>query len=351
LAQDRIRILIVDDSALYRLMIRDVLGQDDRCTVVGHAENGTRALDQIEKLKPDLVTLDVEMPEMSGIDVLREINRRQLKTKVVMVSHLTTAGAHTTTDALLEGAFDFICKPDSKDRNSNKETLRRELTSKIAAIVECDQSDTSPILEGVDLDAATTPLWNCAVAIIGASTGGPEALRLLFSKLPGRLAVPIVIIQHMPKHFTGQLAARLDGISELCVVEAQHGDSLSPGCVFVAPGDQHLEFAQIDDQIAIHLTDAPPEHNCRPAVDYTLRSACNVLDGKALAVILTGMGKDGLLGSTELKRRGGRVIAQHAAGCTVFGMPKAVIEAGIADRVSSLSKLPTVLYDEIERGS
>ncbi len=347
---DPIRILIVDDSALYRLLIRDLLGSIPGCSVVGNAENGTRALEKIDELDPDLVTLDVEMPDMSGIDVLRAMNGRRCRAKAVMVSRLTDAGAQTTTDALLEGAFDFIQKPSSNDASANREYLRSELENKIAAFREGCRGPTSTAIQPGIKVAAPAASWNCAAVIIGASTGGPEALRQVLPKLPGDLAVPVVVVQHIPRQFTRPLAERLDGLCALEVIEAQDGMPLEARKVFVAPGGRHLKLMDLDGCITIRITDDPPEHNCRPAVDYTLRSACDSLDGKALAVILTGMGRDGTQGSCELKQRGGRVVAQHAKGCTVFGMPKAVIEAELADRVVTLPNLPSVLCDEVKRG-
>lgn len=348
LSQDPIRILIVDDSALYRLLLRDVLGSIPGCSVVGHAKNGKEALERIEELDPHLVTLDVEMPDMSGIEVLRAMHTRHYRAKAVMVSRFTDAGAQTTTDALLEGAFDFILKPSGKDPSANKACLQRELAEKLTAFREGFRSSPASKLEVAA--AALAPSWSCAAVLIGASTGGPEALRLLLPALPADLPVPVVVVQHMPPQFTHSLAERLNGLSGLEVIEAKHGMPLVAGRVFVAPGGRHLKLAGPKGQVTIHLTDDPPENSCRPAVDYTLRSACDSLEGKALAVILTGMGRDGLQGSGELKQLGGRVVAQHADGCTVFGMPKAIIEAGLADRVVKLPHLPGVVCDEVRRG-
>lgn len=350
MSEDPIRILIVDDSALYRLLLRDVLGSIAGCTVVGNAKNGTLALESIDELDPHLVTLDVEMPDMSGIDVLREMNRRGCQAKAVMVSRFTDVGAQSTTDALLEGAFDFILKPSGKDPSANKARLRGELEDKIAAFGEGRRRRSSPAVENEDGATVSTPSWDCAAVVIGASTGGPEALRWLLPKLPAGLPVPIVVVQHMPSQFTRPLAERLDRLCALKVVEATTGLLLEAGTVYVAPGGRHLKLTKRNDQMTVDITDDQPEHNCRPAVDYTLRSVCESLDGRALAVILTGMGRDGLLGSRALKQQGGRIVAQHAEGCTVFGMPKAIIAAGLADRVVKLPKLPSVVCDEVRRG-
>jgi two-component system chemotaxis response regulator CheB len=350
LSEDSIRILIVDDSALYRLLLRDVLGSIPGCAVVGNAKNGKEALQRIDELDPHLVTLDVEMPGMSGIDVLRAMNDRRCRTKALMVSRFTDAGAQTTADALPEGALDFLLKPSGKDPSANKASLRRELEEKLAAYREGSPTSSSTGAESSVATAVSTPSWNCAAVFIGASTGGPEALRLLLPKLPGDFPVPVVVVQHMPPQFTHPLAKRLNDLSALEVVEAEHGMPLVSGKVLVAPGGRHLKLTGHNDQVAIQITDDPPEHNCRPAVDYTLRSACDSLQGRALAVILTGMGRDGLQGSDALKQRGGRVVAQHVDGCTVFGMPKAVIEAGLADRIVRLPHLSAVVCEEVKRG-
>ena len=187
--------------------------------------------------------------------------------------------------------------------------------------------------------------------VVGASTGGPEALRHMLQKLPGNFPVPIVVVQHMPSQFTQALADRLNSVCSLEVVEAEQGMPLNAGRIYVAPGGRHLRFEQHSERLVVGITEDPPENNCRPAVDYTLRSACESLDGRVLAVILTGMGRDGLGGSEVLKKLGGRVVAQHADECTVFGMPKAVIEAGLADRIVKLRHLPAVVCDEVKQGS
>ena len=343
---ERIRILIVDDSALYRLLIGDVLQSLPHCAVVGNAKDGQQALDKIDELNPDLVTLDVEMPVMSGIDVLREMNRRRCKTKALMVSRFTDAGAQTTTDALLEGAFDFILKPSGKSPAENKATLRRELDGKIAAFCE---GHFAPQPRSAQAETSSPDSWKCDAVLIGTSTGGPEALRQLLPKLPADLPVPVIVVQHMPAQFTGPLADRLDRLSALEVVEAKQDMRLERGRVFLAPGGRQLKLGAQGDQVVINITDDPSEHNCRPTVDYTLRSACKLLEGRVLAVILTGMGRDGWQSTNVLKQQGGRVVAQHADGCTVFGMPKAVIEDGLADRVITLPNMPSVICDEVRR--
>ena len=350
MSDDPIRVLIVDDSALYRLLIRDVLSSIPGCTVVGHAENGTIALEKIEKLSPQLVTLDVEMPGMTGIDVLREMNRRGCDAKAVMVSRFTDSGAQTTTDALLEGAYDFILKPAGKNPATNKAHLRRELESKIETFREGHRPPSPSTIHPEESAVSTDVPWTCDAVLIGASTGGPQALRTILPKLPESFPVPIVVVQHMPPQFTRPLADRLNSLSALEVVEAEHGMALEAGRVLIAPGGRQLRLTRQGSQTVVHITDDPPEQNCRPAVDYTLRWACESLGGRTLVVILTGMGRDGLQGSRAVKQLGGRVVAQHAEGCTVFGMPKAIIEAGVADRIVKLPHLASVVCDEVRRG-
>lgn len=339
-----IRVLIVDDSALYRMLIRDVLGKIPGCQVVGHADDGDSALREIEKSSPHLITLDVEMPTMSGIEVLREMNRRQIPTRAIMISRLTSDGTATTADALMEGAFEFICKPAAGDVAANKAMLRSELTEKLDAFRVSRRTIPETVTES---PRTSEPARRYSALIIGSSTGGPEVLRGLLAALPADFPVPVIVVQHMPQHFTGALAARLDHLSALQVREGKQGMTIAAGDVVVAPGGQHLKLEKKGEVVRLRLTDDPPENSCRPAVDYTLRSACKAFDGNALALILTGMGKDGLKGCTALQESGGRIIAQHPHGCTVYGMPKAIIEAGIADRIVLMGRLAKVLCQEV----
>jgi len=346
------RLLVVDDSALYRQTIVNVLRDASDVSIVGVARDGEDALEKITRLDPDLLTLDVEMPGMNGIEVLREINRRRLRPKAIMVSSLTADGAQVTTDALLEGAFDFILKPSGQDGEENRVRLRESLDEKIAAFRAPDEGTKAgerrlaPVRTKAPSTVAPTA---CKAVIIGVSTGGPAALKRVLPSLPGTLPVPVLVVQHMPSQFTAALARRLDDMCDLDVAEAANGTEARAGKVLIAPGGKQMKLIRRNDRVLAKLTNDPPENGCRPSVDYLLRSAGRVFEGEALGVIMTGMGRDGLEGCRALKERGGRVFAQHPSGCVVYGMPKAIIDNDIADRVLPLSRIGPGIVSHLER--
>ncbi len=331
------RIVVVDDSALFRTLLRNVVAEIPGCEVAASVGDGRKAIDKIRELKPDLVTLDVEMPDMNGIEVLRELRRQGVDVKVVMVSRYTTSGAQVTTDALIEGAFDFILKPSGTNPTENKAVLRDALAERISAL----RGDSSEVDDDTAV-AAPVPHQRRSAAskfdavIIGCSTGGPDALARVIPDLPADLPAPVFVVQHMPEGFTATLAARLDEASELQVLEAADGLRVRVGQVILARGGLHLKIVRRTGGIEIRLTEDPPEHRCRPAVDYTLRSAVETFDHQLLVVILTGMGRDGTEGGKLAHAQGGHIIAQHADGCTVYGMPKYVVQSGIADEIVKL---------------
>jgi two-component system chemotaxis response regulator CheB len=337
---DSFRIVVVDDSALFRTILRNVIAEIPQCEMIASIADGKAAVEKIAELNPDLVTLDLEMPGFTGLDVLRELKRRRIKTRVLMVSRFTAAGAKATTDALIEGAFDFILKPSGFNPAENKAVLLDALMEKIAAL-----RDAAAAVPSVPLASAATAVklprgGRVEAVVIGCSTGGPDALARIIPDLPADLPVPVFIVQHMPKGFTASLASRLNEASELEVLEADDGAAVKAGQVVLARGGQHLLLERLTPAgVVVRLTDAPPEHRCRPAVDYTLRSAVNVFQGRLLAVILTGMGHDGTAGCRLVASQGGQVLAQHADDCVVYGMPKSVVEAGIADFAVKLSQI------------
>ena len=339
-----LKVVVVDDSALYRQMLLTVLGRIAGVEVVGTAADGDAAVELIARIRPDVVTLDVQMPGRDGIEVLRALKQRGLSPRSIMVSSLTAQGAPTTVAALMEGAFDFVLKPAGSDLHVSRETIQRELTEKLAAVRE---SMGAPVVAAATPPTAR-PFRPSAAArfdaiVIGTSTGGPQALRAVIPLLPADLPVPVFVVQHIPAQFTGSLAERLDGMSPLRVVEAADGMLVGPGMVLVAPGGRHLGVAQRGERVACVLDDGPRRRGCRPSVDHLLESAARLYDGRVLAAILTGMGCDGLDGCRELKRRGGAVLAQSAAGCVVYGMPKAVSDAGLVDEVVPLEQMATRL--------
>lgn len=333
---DRLRVVVVDDSALFRLLLRNVLSDIPHCDVVASVGDGQTAIETILRLQPEFVTLDVEMPGLSGIEVLRALKRQRCPAKILMISRHTSAGAQVTTDALLEGAFDFILKPSGADPLENRRILHTELQNRISALTETDTA-----LPNADLiDRPASSIGRVQAVIIGCSTGGPDALAHVIPQLPASLPVPVIIVQHMPEGFTRTLAARLNEASELNVAEAEDGLSVGPGRVVLARGGRHLRlYREGHAMLRVQLDDARAEHGCRPAVDYTLRTAVNALGGEILVVILTGMGRDGTEGCRLVHQHGGHVIAQHRDGCIVYGMPKSVIEAGLADEVLPLASI------------
>jgi len=340
-----LRIVVVDDSALYRQMLLTVLSRIAGVEVVGTAADGEAAVELIARVRPDVITLDVQMPGLDGIGVLRALNQRGLSTRSIMVSSLTAQGAPATVAALMEGAFDFVLKPAGIDLNVTRETIQRELTDKLAAVRE-SMGAPPPVAATPSRERPPKERPPRAAAglrfdaiVIGTSTGGPQALRAVVPLLPADLAVPVFIVQHIPAQFTGSLAERLDVLSSLRVVEAADGMAVEPGVVFVAPGGRHLGVEWRGDVVACVLDDGPRRHGCRPSVDHLLESAARLYGGRVLAAVLTGMGCDGLAGCRELKQAGGTVLTQSAEGCVVYGMPKAVSEAGLADEIVPLGQM------------
>lgn len=355
-----IRILVVDDSALYRQMVRNVLREVPDVEVVGVASSGAEALEKLSEVNPDLLTLDLQMPNMDGLELLRQMKKQHSRAKALVLSSLTSNGAKATTDALLAGAFDFIHKPSSADASANRATLLQELTEKLEAFrmslgerlpdhkaslptAHEDLLTASGVSRGTIPPSATgrrcKEMARFEAVIIGASTGGPAALREVLPKLPPTMDLPIFVVQHMPAHYTSSLAQRLNEDCQMQVVEAHDGMHVEDNCIYIAPGGLHLRLVALRGQVFMQTTQDAPEHNCRPAVDYLLRSAADTYDGRVLAVILTGMGRDGAEGCRALKHKGGYVMAQHPDGCVVYGMPKVVVEEHLVDRVVPLDKI------------
>jgi two-component system chemotaxis response regulator CheB len=349
LADAALRILVVDDSALYRQLVKNVLRECSGVEVVGVAKEGEEALQLVETLAPDVLTLDVRMPGMDGIAVLRELRRRRCPARVIMLSSLTARGAQVTTDALLEGAFDFILKPSSHDAAANRQALSQALVEKLEAL----GCGVRPARPAAPRAAVAPPLGTGAVipppdrfeaVLIGTSTGGPVALRAVLPALPENFPLPVLVVQHMPAQYTHSLAVRLNELSPLEVVEGCDGMTLEPGWAYVAPGGRQMKVSAPTGRPILRITDDPPENSCRPSVDFLLRSAAAVFGGKVLVVIMTGMGRDGVEGCRLLKQQGACVIAEHADTCVVYGMPKAVVEACLADEVVPLDRIaPQVL--------
>ena len=343
---DRIRVLIVDDSLVIRHLIMEALGADPAIEIVGAEANGALALARIPELNPDVVTLDIEMPVMDGLETLRRIRKLHPKLRTIMFSTLTTRGAAVTLEALASGADDYVGKAaNAGSLDKSLVSLRNDLIPKIKQFFAVKEPTRLPLVKTVQppAGAKSTPHAKAKVVVIGVSTGGPQALGQLIPQLPRTFSLPVVIVQHMPPMFTRLLAERLDSTSPLEVVEAQDGIEVRPGRVIVARGDHHLRFRRTGAAIAAGLDQEAAENSCRPSVDVMFRSAAEVYGASALAVMLTGMGSDGLKGTHALKNAGARSLVQDQATSVVWGMPGAVAEAGLADQVLPLNEIPAAL--------
>jgi len=344
-----IRVLVVDDSALMRKLIPQMLAADESIEVVGTAVDGSFCLKKIEELKPGVVTLDLEMPGMNGIDALKEIMRKHPLPVIVFSSH-STEGASVTMKALGLGAFDFVPKP--KDAAAHMAETARELIAKIKAAAE---SKLKPrLLSVTPLKPEKGPASPAApnkVIAIGVSTGGPQALEFVLSQLPGDFPGTIVVVQHMPEGFTDMFARRLDEICPLQVKEAQSGDLLQPGRVLICPGSRHMKVKRLPLGDIVVLSDEPRVNGHRPSADVLLRSVAEEFKTQAVGVLMTGMGDDGAEGLGAVKKQGGMTIAQSEESCVVYGMPKAAIERGYAIRVIGLDGMGATLQTICGRGA
>lgn len=340
-AGERIRVLVVDDSVVIRRLVTHALESDPLIEVVGAAANGAIALQRIEQLNPDVLTLDIEMPEMDGLELLRRLRGRYPQMRIIMFSTLTERGAAVTFEALALGADDYVPKASNAGSlDVSLERLRSELIPKIKQFF-VTAAPPAPASREPALGVAMRPdgAFRPQVVAIGVSTGGPAALGRLVPALPADFPLPVLIVQHMPPLFTRLLAERLDAASPLTVKEAAQGEPVEPGKVLIAPGDYHLKVGREGATVRVVLEQSPPLNSCRPAVDALFSALADVYGGAVLAVVLTGMGYDGLRGAELLKAAGARLLAQDEATSVVWGMPGAVVSAGLADRVVPLDQM------------
>ena len=369
-----VKVLVVDDSGFFRRRVSEILSADPTIQVIGTATNGKEAIDQALALKPDVITMDYEMPMMDGITAVRHIMQR-CPTPVLMFSSLTHEGARVTLDALDAGAVDFLPK-NFEDISRNPEKVKQMLCEKVHSISRSNRRMSSysapvpaaaptptpaprPGLGGFVAPAAaaapvrTTPIASRGgpvptpaaaapkrkaykLVAIGTSTGGPVALQRVLTQLPGNFPAPIVLVQHMPAAFTKAFAERLDKLCRISVKEAEDGDILRPGLALLAPGGKQM---MIDGRGAVRILPGDERLNYKPCVDITFGSAAKSFGDKVLAVVLTGMGADGREGARMLKQGGSQVWAQDEASCVIYGMPMAIIKAGLADAVFSLDDI------------
>ncbi len=331
--------LVVDDSAFMRAAVARVLAADARFEVVGQARDGAEALELVPTLRPELVTMDFNMPGMNGAEVTAAI-MAQCPVPIVMLSAHTREGAHETVQALAAGAVDFVTKP-AGEVSASLADVRAELCDKLAAAARARPGALrapAPAAPVATPKPRLEPLpAGLRVVCVAASTGGPAALAELLPRLALPAEVALLVVQHLPAGFTAPLAARLAERTSFPVREALEGEALVGGVALLAPGGRHLVVGR-DGRLG--LSDEPPLHGVKPAADVTLRSLAAAFGPRVLSVVLTGMGKDGALGSAAVKAAGGRVLAQDRASSTVWGMPRAVTELGVADAVEPLSGLP-----------
>ena len=335
-----VRVLIVDDSAFARLVIARKLAADPEIEIAGYAEDGAKALEEIHRLEPDVLTMDVEMPGTDGLTGLKRIMAER-PTPVVMLSSLTSQGSDITLQALDLGAVDFFLKPSASNPAGMQQAVA-DLQAKVKSAARVSQVALRRLLTTARIKRRVTrpsrPMAGAprSVVVVGASTGGPSALSTLLADLTGDVSAAYLIVQHMPPGFTASLAQRLDSLSELSVREATAGDSLAPAAAFIAPGGFHLV---VGSGGIVRLDDSPPVNGVRPSVDVTMMSAARLFGSAVIGVVLTGMGSDGTAGCRVIKEQGGQVVAEHENSCTIYGMPKSVVEAGYADRVVALPRL------------
>lgn len=335
-----IRLLVVDDSVFMRKLLSDLFASEADFTVIDTARNGKEAVDKVKKLKPDLVTMDVEMPIMDGIKAL-ELIMKECPTPVVMISSLTQAGAAATLQALELGAVDFVAK--TAGPISSVSGIKSEILSKCRAAVRANviQLTKARATSTVSLLQKTYPtpagLQDERIVAIGTSTGGPRALQEVITKLPGNIPCGVLIVQHMPPGFTKSLADRLNSLSSVTVKEAEHNDVIRPGLVLIAPGDYHMLIEREGGKAVVKLNQNPSIGGHRPAVDPMMESVARVFGSKAIGVILTGMGHDGAKGIQAIKKQNGQTIAEDQSTAVVYGMPKSAIEMGVVDKTAPIT--------------
>jgi two-component system chemotaxis response regulator CheB len=347
-----IRVLVVDDSAFVRKVVTQMLSRSPFIDVVGAAHDGADALEMVERLRPDVVTLDLVMPVMDGLEFLRrQMAIRPIPVVVCSISHESGAAA---LEAFELGAVEFIQKPTALATDRVFE-IADELVAKVKAaaavrLTGAAQSQETKAPDAQNPVAVATPVSasQADIVVIGVSTGGPQALREVIPRFPANFPVPIAVVLHMPIGYTEMYAQRLDAISRLDVVEAKDGERIRPGAMFLAPAGRHLTMRRNGDgTVRAHLDLRPADTPHRPAVDVLFRSAADVFGPRVLGVVMTGMGNDGVIGSAHVKANGGRILTEAESSCIVYGMPRAVVEACVSDRVATLSEMARTITEMV----
>ncbi len=347
-----VNVLIVDDSAFMRNAISSMISSDPEINVIGIARDGIEAVEKVASLKPDIVTLDIEMPRMNGLEALKRIMAEN-PVPILMVSSLTSDGAKATLEALEHGAVDFIPK-NLSDLSINIVKIKQMLIDKIKSIgrkglgIVARQKVRAAKPLNMPKPTEYTSHRKTGIVAIGTSTGGPKALQLVISRIPKDFPVPILIAQHMPPAFTGPFAERLNQLSEINVKEAEHGEIIEKGTAYIAPGSGHMGIKRKKiTETRIEISGPSDKYIYKPSVDVLLLSTVEVYSGQVLGIVLTGLGNDGEKGMREIKNKGGRTIVESKESCVVYGMPKAVVEAGVADKIVPLDEVPGEIINSV----
>ena len=354
IAKPKARVLVVDDTIVVRRMLSTIIDRDDELEVVGVAQNGRIALRKLSLLQPDIVTMDIEMPELDGIETLRELRKTDRNIPVIMLSSLTEKGAQKTFEAIDAGANDYMAKPANlSDFKTAVLEIETQLIPKLKAYSRIHRARTLLDAPRQAKPSSEPPIRFPRRGIanktfnalcIGTSTGGPNALETFFTGLKSKLDLPIFIVQHMPPVFTRTLSERLNKLGPTTICEAEHGQIVQPGFGYMAPGGKHMELARFGQEMRIQLHEGPPENSCRPAVDVLFRSVAKHYGAATLAIIMTGMGQDGLKGCQVIAQAQGSILSQDKDSSLIWGMPRAVCEADLADEILPLDQIaPTLL--------
>ena len=348
--QAKIKIVIADDDRLVRSLLGQVLGACPQLELVGQAADGRRAVEEVERLNPDGVVLDMEMPGMDGLEVLRALRKSRPRIKTIIFCSGSPRSASVSTQALLEGASDFILKPSTGSLEESRDYLRSQLLPRILDICRPAPFPAFGAPQAAPPPPAPRPAsasGRARLCCIWASTGGPRAVEAVLRALPADLPVPVLVVVHMPPIFSRSLADSLDKACAIRVHEAVQGEPVLPGVAYLAPGDWHMELDPAGPPWRLRLGQGPPENSCRPSVDVLFRSAARCLGRGVLAAVLTGMGQDGTRGSEAVLQAGGRVLAQDEASSVVWGMPGFVVKAGLAEAVLPVDRIAEALMQRI----
>jgi two-component system chemotaxis response regulator CheB len=339
-----VRVLVVDDSAYVRKMVKQMLSRSPFVEVVGTAHDGLEALELTRELQPDVITCDLNMPEMGGVRFVQEQMSRRAVPIVIM--SIANRNGEDVLSALDAGAIDFVQKPTAL-ASERLLDVADELVEKVKAAARASVRAAAPSATVLSVPMTGRATASVDIVVLGISTGGPQGLKALIPRLPAGLPVPLAIVMHMPIGYTEMYARKLDEVSELQVKEAQEGDEVVAGQVLLAPAGRHLTFRRVDDRVVVHLDLRPLDTPHRPAVDVLFQSAAEIYGARTLGVVMTGMGSDGREGAAWIKARGGRILTEAEESCVVYGMPRSVVEAGLSDSSSTIDNMAAAIMDRL----